>query len=109
MSFALAAASLLLVGAGCSANPQASVGTKQPTTHVPGSENADAAARPEQGNVSAKPEAPSTVDASVDAIISDGAAENEAQKGMEDDAADLDADRDTLNSYGSASYDVETK
>ncbi len=106
ISFALAVATLLLVGAGCTADQQVSIGSvpEHRAPSMPAKIGTQA-----NVNAMAKVEIPTTVDGSVDAIESDGGTELDAQKGVESDAADVDSDSASAKAFGTASYDTDTK
>ncbi len=114
MSFALAAATLLFVGAGCAAGQQVStdvnavpVNNAQPDTVQAG---ANVNAGIDAGvNAADKVVIPATIDASVDAILKDGSAEIDAHKDVENDASEVDSDKASAKAFGTASYDNEIK
>ena len=102
ISFALAAATLLFVGAGCTAGQQLSTGTTPEAQ--PGSAKVN-----QNVNATVKVEVPTTIDSSVDAILNDAGAEIDVQKGIEDDAADVNSDTVSAKAFGTASYDSATQ
>lgn len=94
LAYAAAVAALLLVGAGCTARESTTTELEQQ-------------GRPAAPEGAMKPKAEGSVDATVDAVIKDAGDEQELQRGAENDATELDADKAELNAYGDASYEVK--
>ncbi len=96
VTYAVALAALLLVGAGCAARKQPGVGAGVPPTGVRGAMEAKSEVKAE-----------GTVEGTVDAILKDSEDEKAAQKEAEGDASDINADSAELNAYSDSDYDVK--